>query len=87
MSIQCLALFLGTMMLLFVPAPCCPMLLKPTILGFGHGIIMGGLHITIAKKVPMVVHVDEGQLVLRGDDSSYPESSTSPTLSNSKNLK
>jgi len=47
--------------------------------------MMGGLHIMIAKKVP--VKIGEEQLVLRSDDSSYPRSSTPPTLSNSKNSK
>jgi len=31
-------------------------------IGMGYGIIMGGLHITIAKKLPVV-------LQLRGDNS------------------
>jgi len=73
------------MMLLLVPATCCALLSKPTMLGFGHGIIMGGLHIMIAKKVP--VKVGEEKLVLRGDDSSCDGSPDSPALSNSKNLK
>ena len=85
MSTRSLALVIWTMMLLLVPATCCPLLSKPTMLGFGHGIIMGGLHIMIAKKVP--VKVGEGQLVLRGDDSSCDGSPDSPALSNSKKLK
>ena len=80
-----LVVFLWTMMLLLVPATCCPFLLKSTTLGFGHGIMMSGLHIMIAKHVP--VKIGEGQLVLRGEDSSCPGSSTSHTLSNSKNFK
>jgi len=89
-----LVVFIWTMTLLLVPATCCPFLLKPTILGFGHGIMMGGLHIMIAKSVPekkvVPVKNGEGHLVLRGDDFSCPGSSTSsisPTLSNSKNFK
>ena len=85
-----LVAFIWTMLLLLVPATCCPFLLKPTTLGFGHGIMMGGLHIMIAKNVPekkLPVKIGEEQLVLRGEDSSCPGSSTSNTLSNSKNFK
>jgi len=78
LSMPHMPLFLLTMILLLHTVMCCPFMLQPTILGFGHGIMVGCLHITIAKKTTLVaVRATDRQVGLRGDDPSCNASSVS----------
>lgn len=78
---------LAIMMLLLQTASCCYHPLQCTILGFGHGIVMSGVHITIVKRMSRTVSVDEGRLALRGVDTLCSESSTCLATVDSKHPK
>ena len=78
---------LAIMMLLVHTASCCYNPLQCTILGFGHGIMMSGVHIMIVKKMSRTVSEDEGRLALRGRDTLCSESFTSLTTFDFKHPK